>query len=281
MWNGGSWDLQIPDPSVIKPRMRSAMAYFPEGPYVFAFGGVGVTVAFGDNLAWNGASWSGLAATDPEGDGSPNKRSGHTLAYNPDRGVVSMMGGGGSGGMWDWNGESWRNLEGDLIDPSGDGAPHDNVSRHGFVYDSARRRLVLFGGDSGSATTGLWEWQDASAERPAHTMRISLPAAQLPEGTELLELEVSLQASGQGDEGGVEVDGAELFVWRNERWELVHSERVAPAVLSYSVTGDPAIRELVTGEALYVAVAPVGVNGPGAASLSSDYVELTLRYRLP
>ena len=123
---------------------------------------------------------------------------------------------------------------------------------------SVFRLTVVFGGatSSGSGISNItWLYEDGNwlylLPYPMVIRPRSLTAmAYYPEGpyvmafggigrTELTELEIVLHASGRGVEAGARVDGAELFVWRNERWELVSSVRAAPAELRWSQLGDP------------------------------------------
>ena len=63
----------------------------------------GVVVLFGgheshvnrlsDTWEYDGISWKEITPTDPEGDGNPSARRGHSLTYDAARGVVVLFGG--------------------------------------------------------------------------------------------------------------------------------------------------------------------------------------------
>ncbi len=93
-----------------------------------------------DAWQWNGSVWSPL----PVG-GGPSRRVGSALAYDAARGEVLLFGGANHGNAldgtfddtWLWDGQSWREHKGAPIFERRDAA---------VCYDSARQRVVLFGG---------------------------------------------------------------------------------------------------------------------------------------
>jgi len=101
-----------------------------------------------------------LAATGPDIDWNAR------MAYDAARGKVVLHRGGTTfyttslQEMWEWDGVDWT-----LRPPAGTEPPPR--AGHGLVYDRARDRVVIFGGQMGSATTyfqDLWEWDGATAE---------------------------------------------------------------------------------------------------------------------
>jgi len=66
------------------------------------FGGAGLA-AFNDTWEWDGASWA-LRSTS-----GPSPREGHSLAFDADRGVVVLFGGGEvrNSETWEWDGQTW------------------------------------------------------------------------------------------------------------------------------------------------------------------------------
>jgi len=118
---------------------------------------------------WDGMSWARAAPEDPEGDGNPEIRTEHAMAYDEARGRVVLFGGrsGLTGSViadtWLWDGTSWAKcvpggLGCDLGDPGGDGQPGPRTS-HAMAYDAARGVVVLFGGSMlvGEYFTWLWD----------------------------------------------------------------------------------------------------------------------------
>ena len=115
------------------------------------------------------------------GDAGPTPRRGHAVAYDSARDRVVLFGGvdaktaGGCNGSgsslcgwtWEWDGAGWsRRLP---TDPEGDGDPSPRLD-HAMAYDSARGRVLLFGGHQGTewgALSDTWEWDGASWARRA------------------------------------------------------------------------------------------------------------------
>lgn len=144
----------------------------PSGRYAFAMsyeGSAGRAVLFGgtddaqlnlgDTWGWDGAAWSLLSTSGPEPRKTP------AMVYDESRARLVLFGGSiFSGGQnryfpetWEWNGTQWeiRAASG----PSG-------RCCSAMAYDSARHRVVLFGGDvNGAAQGDTWEWDGAAWTR--------------------------------------------------------------------------------------------------------------------
>jgi hypothetical protein len=145
----------------------------------------GVCVLFGgiwdlpknDTWVWDGHVWTIMSNTGPAA------RSGHSMVYDTNSNRVILFGGSthASGSLtflndtWAWDGSRWT-----LLAPGGSGAP---APRDDFAlaYDSARNRIVLFGGNTGTGTLGdTWEFdgtvwsevetRNSPAARSEHTM---------------------------------------------------------------------------------------------------------------
>ncbi len=107
-------------------------------------------------LAWNGATWSSLAAP------TLGARSGHTLTFDPVRRVDVLLGGVGNGtttgDWWDWDGGSWRRtLPMHRLPPRQD---------HAACWLPAEGKVLVFGGrDASSARRGdTWLLDAASRD---------------------------------------------------------------------------------------------------------------------
>lgn len=161
-WNGASWEERIPeDPEIDgnpSPRFFHVMAYDEERD---------VTVMFSGNVSsetweWDGTSWERKDPKDPEGDGNPTSTTATGCVYDRARGRVVLANelDDDAGGVWEWDGVSWA-LRG-ASDPELDGNPTSR-GLHAVSYDSARARLVLFGGTGSDGTMDeTWEWDDTS-----------------------------------------------------------------------------------------------------------------------
>jgi hypothetical protein len=91
----------------------------------------------------------------------PSPRQNHAMAYDPVRNLMVVFGGYGpfpttvsfNGETWGWNEESWN-----LLSDTGP-APRGNTA---LAFDTARGKLVLFGGATPTQADDTWEWDGAS-----------------------------------------------------------------------------------------------------------------------
>ena len=128
-----------------------------------------------DTWEYDGLSWRKINPTDPEGDGHPEARFGHTLTYDTARGLLVLSGGEDDSGvlttdvLWEYNGISWRqkalNTSGGTLLPARYGAA--------MTHDTVRSKSVLFGGSpyDVAESSGTWEfdgstWSEATLEDP-------------------------------------------------------------------------------------------------------------------
>ncbi len=154
-WDGTVWTLA--DTSTGPGGLgHHAMAYDSRRRRVILFGGDGPDrPATGDTWEWDGQKWERI---EVEG---PGARTRHRMAYDPERGVTVLFGGQiGSGrastfpqDTWTWDGKAWKVSA--VVGP-----PTRYV--HAMAYDSARHRIVLFGGGQTSPPyrpmSDVWEW---------------------------------------------------------------------------------------------------------------------------
>ncbi len=150
-WSGGAWSRISPN----SPHSTS-----PQGMCYHA--GSGQTLLFaGTSLhAWDGASWTALAAPS-----SPVVRHGHAFCYDPIRDVAVLTGGydtntgAVSGDVWEWSGSAWSNRGG-----VGSAPP----ARHGHVmaFDGSSGKMWLSCGTNNNAfyptLNDSWWWDGVS-----------------------------------------------------------------------------------------------------------------------
>ena len=152
-WDGTNWQRVTPSKSP-KGRCCPMMAYFINQLKVVLFGGYNNGM-LGDTWAWDGKNWTQLSPTT-----SPPARCCGSMAYDAGRGRLVLFGGAKGatssdfGDTWEWDGINWKQMN-----------PRNSPSpRRGFTmtYDSARGRIVLFGGGVGGLGTTVyndtWEW---------------------------------------------------------------------------------------------------------------------------
>lgn len=101
----------------------------------------------------DGTGWTQVAAPDK----SPPGRSGFALAYDSARGKVVLFGGRRTSAYhlddtWEWDGTSWQKIAVTGTVPIRRGG-------HRMVYDTQRRRTVLFGGSNGAGPlSDTWKY---------------------------------------------------------------------------------------------------------------------------
>jgi N-acetylneuraminic acid mutarotase len=168
-WNPGTrtWTERTPATSTDAwppPLYGHAMVYDAGRKKMFVFGG-GTTVGVrNDTWEWDGAAgtWEKRSTT------SPPALSSHAMAYDAARGKVVLFGGydnsfnGVAGDLWEWDGAAgtWtRRSPGTM--PGAWPSARDATS---LVFDSMRKKIVLFGGfdNAGTFFRDLWEWDGDS-----------------------------------------------------------------------------------------------------------------------
>lgn len=140
-WDGTSMAM-VAQTGTPPARWGAPMAYDPVRDELVLFGGAGLGGLLGDTWTFRAGAWT------PHAGAGPSPRVDARMLVDP-TGIVLYGGSDGSkslADLWRWNGTSWTSL--------GEQAPGPRAA-HGFVYDTARRRAVLFGGALGTQT---WEW---------------------------------------------------------------------------------------------------------------------------
>lgn len=151
------------------PRQNAAMAHDSARQNTVLFGGVSAFIEQNDTWTYNG-SWTLANPTK-----SPSNRQYVRMAFDSARAVTVLFGGmvqsgrgfAAVGGHWEWNGTDWT----EVFPATGPGAR----GRQGMAYDSARGRMVMYGGDAGGLfgiLADTWEYvgsnwtQIATANNP-------------------------------------------------------------------------------------------------------------------
>ncbi|HEY3241820.1 MAG TPA: hypothetical protein VGM03_00590, partial [Phycisphaerae bacterium] len=151
-WDGTTWTERNPTLSP-DPRHSHVMAYDSARGVTVLFGGYFFGSILGDTWEWDGSTW--ILRNTPV---SPGPRFRLGTAYDAGRGVAVLFGGDDSSPgapylaeTWEWNGATWTQK---IV--SGPGARE----LHALAYDSARSRVVLFGGhdNSNNYLADTWEY---------------------------------------------------------------------------------------------------------------------------
>ena len=159
-WDGQRWTPGGSDSGRAPgPRFATAAAYDSLRDELLVFGGADLLLGTESDETWilNEGGWQMRAPLSA----SPAARRGHAMAYHSDDTRTFMFGGNGNGqvfgDLWTWDGEDWAQV-------SIASGPRPPVRRNAtLVYDSARGRLVLFGGlsEDGAALGDTWAWTRA------------------------------------------------------------------------------------------------------------------------
>lgn len=168
-WDGTAWTQRSPV-NAPPARFLSAMAYDAARGQVVLFGGFDGQLYVGDTWLYDGVNWTQAQPTT-----SPGLLCGHWMAYDAARGKVVLFGGASPippnprNETWEWDGNNWS-----LLVPASSPSPRCCMT---MAYDSARQRIVLFGGNDGAvAIGGTWEWTGTTWEQP--TLMLSPSARQ-------------------------------------------------------------------------------------------------------
>jgi hypothetical protein len=150
-WDGTNWTQRSPATSPSK-RYGHAFAYDVGRARAVLFSGSNGLSDISDTWEWDGTNWAQRSPAT-----SPPARTGGVLVYDSVRAKTVLFGGysistaTNQSDTWEWDGTTWTQRT-----PSK--SPSGRVAAAG-AFDSARGRLVLFGGETGLGTFGdTWEW---------------------------------------------------------------------------------------------------------------------------
>jgi len=236
-WDGLWWDTvdSLGPPAT----MQFGMAYDAGRETLVLFGGLGAPrenpTRYADTWEWNGA-WKRI---DVEG---PPARDHLAMAYDPERRVVVLFGGGhmqlnATGepevtlfdDTWTWDGERWRRL--DVTGPPA-------RATHRMVWDDRSKAILLFGGGHATGNLAdLWKWDgaawtlldDGSGPSPRLATRIAWHSAR---GELVLY-------GGRGAGGDLD----DTWTWNGSAWDHREVEGLGPLNV-HEMAYDPR-RELV------------------------------------
>jgi N-acetylneuraminic acid mutarotase len=148
---GNAWTALSPTGLSPAARQGHSLVYDPDSKKMILFGGYDGSTQYNDTWAYDPAAntWADLK---PSGD-LPAARDSQAMAYDPDDKMILLFGGWSTTRQFDdtWAYDparnSWTTLK------TADGAPTARAL-HQMVYDTAIKKLVLFGGGTSSATFG-------------------------------------------------------------------------------------------------------------------------------
>jgi hypothetical protein len=145
-WDGGNWNNN--NPTTAPPlRSAAAVAFDATRGVVVLFGGMTGSANRADTWTWDGANWSQVTPAT-----SPPPRSDAAFGFDPATQSAVLFGGTGNTAgtalrdTWIWNGSTWSTSLPISLLPA-----LSPPARIGAGVAASAQRLVLFGGQSGSA----------------------------------------------------------------------------------------------------------------------------------
>ena len=295
-WDGSNLSWKIVSPAGHNPSDRKlhAIAYDSTRGKIVMFGGKSGRDSYQQDT-WE---WDGFAGTWTEvtsaGD-RPAARSSHAMAYDKARAKAVLFS--GSAGAkndcgegkdkvctytWEWDGAFgiWtRRISAGV-------KPHAR-SKHAMVYDKVNHKTMLFGGSAGGDET--WVWDGAADKSGAALFEAKFSKAQAGHHASLQFMYVNIHAGGSAYSKDGE-DGSNLYVWDSHpgAWRQLASNTNAvgkPDLLYYETFDPNEIRRVMFGDdlAFNFAITPAYPNGTAIqlSEVAVDYVQATVRYRLP
>lgn len=272
-WNGMNWVSATRLPG---ERSGHLMAYDPGRSTMVV---AGIDEAAAPDLAFtihelNGSQWRAKNPAE-----RPTLTVGAQFVYEPDVGELILHGGTNgshtavSNQTWSWNGARWLRHTGSV-------EPQRRYG-HGMVYDSTRRRLVVFGGtdELGNSVDQLTEWAVEPSGRPAVVARFALSA--IGDSTVTLQnVTASWWASGLSRS----TNGARLWVGGRGSFFAQGANAAARgsnAELRWSTVDPSVMASLPQGSRrdVLLAVTPVVDNQTERGVVEAGAVELQVTYR--
>jgi hypothetical protein len=180
---------------------------------------------FGSNWEWDGLSWRPSPVS-----GAPAQSS--AVCHDPVRGRVVQFGGLDSASvqrqeLWEWTGTAWSAFAAGPAQPSLFGTS--------LAYDSARQRVVAFGG--GSADT--WEWDGST------WLRFQVPGPSRRGGATLAYDSRRRRTVLFGGANGLLQYSNETWEWDGATWSQMQSAQQPPARASALLAFDSARGQIV------------------------------------
>lgn len=203
------------------PRGSHVMAYDSARHRLVLFGGIFDANILGDTWEWDGSRWKDVTPATT----NPPPRAAAMMAYDAPSGEVVLFGGydhnnNPLGDTWEWNGTRWKD-----VTPAPPKTPPAR-SAGAMVYDATRKRLVLFGGTTVSASLNdTWEWDGTSWTNVT-------PASGNPPVRESFGMAYDAQSGQSVAFSGLGAAGADLndtWAWDGATWTYVTGAADPPA----------------------------------------------------
>lgn len=232
-WDGAAWgERALAAGSSPGARRGHKMVWDTARKSIFLYGGTRGDDA-SDQWSWNGQQWTALASAT-----HPSTLQPATMTFDESRGVAVLFGGfhfatGGAESKrdetWEWNGTDW-------LQRTPPQAPSARRG-HAMAYDSARKRVVLFGGRGAPADTWEWDGTTWTVHAPPSSPPPALAAACM--AFDPRRKVTVMHGGGTGDGNS----SAKTWLWDGANWSAGPSG--GPAVRSCAMAWDPVRRVVV------------------------------------
>lgn len=181
-WDGvtGLWTDRTPAGLGPAPTQAAVMVYDQRRARLLLFVGEDDVTGGTGTWEWDPVTGYWLDRSPPGGSPSPPGRTYFAMAYDAGRGTAVLFGGsstatpyGDRNDTWEWDGATgaWTQRL-----PDGDAGSPPARDDLAMAYDSARGKVVLWGGWGGSGTDDTWEW-DGNAGTWTHRTGVAGPAS--------------------------------------------------------------------------------------------------------
>ena len=285
-WDGAGWTHHPPPVGIPQParRIDHDIVTDPVTGHALLVGGMGDRVGpngepliglLQDMWLWRGHQWEKIEA-DPSGIGPG------PLVYDQGVGSIVLLTG---LGVFEW----WASLESrgsrsrSWIPTNRSSPPPRHIDA--AVYDPVQERIVGWTRDNRTVIR-----KSSPTDRPAGIFSVAWGAAGV-DISHVQKIQFDVFAGGQGRApmppgSHVALNGAEMQVWdpRSSTWvDVATHTNALIGHLQHVATGENArVLLLRAPQEFYVRVLPRGgFNGTMAPSVSVDYVQATVAYRLP
>jgi hypothetical protein len=211
-WDGTNWAVRA---GPLPPgRAYHSLSWDGARARIVLFGGQSASSLLTDTWEWDGASWTMRAPQT-----SPPPRGHSAMAYDARAQRVVMFGGYENGNgvrglsdTWEWDGTTWT--ERAVVN-----TPSSRVYQ-AMTYDSARQRVVLFGG-SGTQVAALNEtWEYDGTRWMQRTPVTSPPARSQPALTYDSVRQRTVLYGGNTRDAGMPVKLDDTWEWDGTTWSL-------------------------------------------------------------
>ncbi len=295
LWFGWEWDQLNPTQTPGK-RVDHVLVHDASRDRTVLFGGTATgqtSPPVEGTWEWNGNTWQQAGISDPEEDGSPLARAQASAVYAPSRQRVIVAGGWEvkelnqylSQGAWEYGGAnpSWHFLT--EADPQRDGSPPPRYLA-GMAFDESREELLVMGGRdfTKGCFSDTWKGRFSYDTMPGHLASFPVDSAGYCGTPEFTRVAVEWTAGGDSPATNPAIPGAALRVWDQGQWRPIDDHAsTSPAALAWSTDNPDEIRRLLLGDyrTLHFNAISQGPNLLGHATVSTDYVEVTVDFRLP